>query len=223
MSMLGFSRVRELAPRMSEIDTELSKLMVAMTEGTGPAEDTLKSLLSVSAELEALSAQASFRFGATGAYEAIVGQRIQVLREARWHGRQTFAEFMMRRYDPAMRTVKSSEQRLESMANRAMRAGDLLRTRVEVERSAQNQQLLEGMNERAEMQLRLQRTVEGLSVVAISYYAVSLSSYLLYPLAEVVALSKGLLTALVTLPVVLTVWLMIRRIHHKIEKQDPDM
>ncbi|SNR26835.1 DUF3422 family protein [Puniceibacterium sediminis] len=222
MSMLGFSRVRELAPRMSEIDSELSKLMVAMTEGTGPAEDTLKSLLSVSAELESLSAQASFRLGATGAYEAIVGQRIQVLREARWRGRQTFAEFMMRRYDPAMRTVKSSELRLASMANRAMRAGDLLRTRVEVERSAQNQQLLEGMNQRADMQLRLQHTVEGLSVVAISYYAVSLVSYLLYPLADVVGISKGLLTALATLPVFATVWLMIRRIHNQIEKQGPE-
>ena len=219
MSMLGFSRVRELAPRMSEIDGELSKLMVAMTEGTGPAEDTLKSLLSVSAELEALSAQAAFRLGATGAYEAIVGQRIKVLRESRWHGRQTFAEFMMRRYDPAMRTVKSSERRLESMASRAMRAGDLLRTRVEVERSAQNQQLLEGMNERAEMQLRLQRTVEGLSVVAISYYAVSLVGYLLYPLAEAFDLSQGMLKAIVSLPVVGLVWWMIRRIHHRIASQ----
>ncbi len=223
MSMLGFTRVRELSPRMSEIDSELSKLMVAMTEGTGPAEDTLKSLLSVSAELEALSAQASFRLGATGAYEAIVGQRIQVLREERWRGRQTFAEFMMRRYDPAMRTVKSGERRLESMANRAMRAGDLLRTRVEVERSAQNQQLLEGMNQRAELQLRLQRTVEGLSVVAISYYAVSLASYLVYPLAEAADVSKGLLTAGVTLPVVAAVWLMIRRIRHKVEKENSEV
>ncbi|MFZ5961338.1 DUF3422 family protein [Thalassococcus sp. BH17M4-6] len=223
MSMLGFSRVKEIGPRMSEIDSELSKLMEAMTHGTAPAEETLKSLLSVSAELEALSAQASFRLGATGAYEAIVAQRIKVLREERWQGRQTFAEFMMRRYDPAMRTVKSSERRLETMANRAMRAGDLLRTRVEVERSAQNQQLLESMNQRADMQLRLQKTVEGLSVVAISYYAVSLVGYLLYPLAEALGVSKGLLTAMVTLPVVAFVWGAIRRIRHAMEKQGPDL
>lgn len=223
MSMLGFSRVRELSPRMAEIDDELSKLMVAMTQGTAPAEETLKSLLSVSAELEALSAQTSFRLGATGAYEAIVGQRISVLREMRWQGRQTFAEFMMRRYDPAMRTVKSSESRLGNMANRAMRAGDLLRTRVEVERSAQNQQLLESMNQRADMQLRLQKTVEGLSVVAISYYAVSLAGYMLYPVAEALGASKGLLTAVVTLPVVALVWIAIRRIRHEMEKQGPDL
>jgi uncharacterized membrane-anchored protein len=104
-----------------------------------------------------------------------------------------------------------------------MRAGDLLRTRVEVERSAQNQQLLESMNQRADMQLRLQKTVEGLSVVAISYYAVSLAAYLLYPLAEAVGLSRGMLTAGVVLPVVLAVWWMIRRIRIQMEKQGPTL
>ncbi len=104
-----------------------------------------------------------------------MNQRIDVLREERFEGRQTFGEFMMRRFDPAMRTVKATERRLQAMADRAMRAGDLLRTRVDVERSAQNQKLLESMDRRADLQLRLQKTVEGLSVVAISYYAVNLA------------------------------------------------
>ena len=222
MSMLGFTRVRELGPRMGEIDNELTRLMAAMTQGDGQEEDRLKALLAVSAELESLSAQTSFRFGATGAYEAIVEQRISVLREERFEGRQTFAEFMTRRYDPAMRTVKSAERRLSAMAERAVRAGDLLRTRVEVARSAQQQQLLESMNQRAEMQLRLQKTVEGLSVVAISYYAVSLAGYLLYPVAGAVGLSRGALTGLVTIPVVLLVWLAIRRIRKSVEQSGPD-
>ena len=72
------------------------------------------------------------------------------------------------------------------------------------------------MNRRADMQLRLQRTVEGLSVVAISYYAVSLAGYLLYPLSDVLGLSRGMITALVTLPIVLMVWWMIRRIRNNI-------
>ncbi|WP_418591818.1 DUF3422 family protein [Ponticoccus sp. (in: a-proteobacteria)] len=223
MSMLGFTRVREIGARMGEIDRELSRLMQDMTEGEGPEEETLKALLAVSAELENLSARTAFRFGATGAYEAIVSQRIEVLREERFQGRQTFSEFMMRRYDPAMRTVKSAERRLEAMAHRATRAADLLRTRVEVGRSAQNQQLLESMNRRAELQLQLQKTVEGLSVVAISYYAVSLVGYLMYPVAELLGLSKGTMTALMVAPVVLAVWLMIRRIRHHVEDAGPDI
>jgi uncharacterized membrane-anchored protein len=223
MSMLGFTRVREIGARMGEIDRDLSRLMAEMTEASAPAEETLKALLAVSAELETLSARTAFRFGATGAYEAIVSQRIEVLRERRFQGRQTFAEFMMRRYDPAMRTVKSAERRLEAMAHRATRAADLLRTRVEVGRSAQNQQLLESMDRRAELQLQLQKTVEGLSVVAISYYAVSLAGYLLYPLAAALGLSKGTLTAMVVLPVVAVVWLLVRRIRHHVEEAGPDL
>ncbi|MGP6085687.1 DUF3422 family protein [Antarctobacter jejuensis] len=223
MSMLGFTRVREIGPRLGEIDAELTRLMQIMTEDDGLEEHTLKALLKASAELESLTARTAFRLGATGAYEAIVGQRIEVLREERFLGRQTFKEFMTRRYDPAMRTVKSSERRLENMTNRATRAADLLRTRVEVGRSAQNQLLLESMDKRAELQLQLQKTVEGLSVVAISYYAVSLAGYLLYPVAEVLGLSKGTMTAVVTLPVVAIVWLMIRRIRHHVEGSGPDL
>jgi len=181
-----------------------------------PADQTLHALLQLSAELESMAAQSSFRFGATRAYEAIVDQRITALREQRFKGRQTLAEFMMRRYDPAMRTVKSAEARLGAMSDRAIRAGDLLRTRVDVERSAQNQALLESMDRRADLQLRLQETVEGLSVVAISYYAVSLAGYLLYPLTEPLGVSKGMLTTIVTVPVILAVWGMIRRIRKKI-------
>lgn len=222
MSMLGFTKVREIGTRMGELDAELTRLMQAMTE-EGHEEATLQALLKASAELENIAAKVSFRLGATEAYEAIVMQRIQVLREQRFQGRQTFSEFMMRRYDPAMRTVKSSARRLDQMTARATRAADLLRTRVEVGRSAQNQKLLESMDRRAELQLQLQHTVEGLSVVAISYYALSLVGYVLYPLAEVIGVSKGTLTALAAIPVVLVVWLMIRRIRNGAGGHGPDL
>lgn len=217
MSMLGFSRARSMQARMSEIDAQLSDLMVKMSNADIPAEGTLNSFLHVSAELENMSAQSAFRFGATWAYQAILNQRIEVLREERFMGRQTFYEFMMRRYDPAMRTVKSTETRLSAMADRAMRAGELLRTKVDVERSAQNQAVLKSMDQRADLQLRLQKTVEGLSVVAISYYAVSLVGYVIYPLADMFQVTKGMLTAAITVPVVLAVWYLVRRIRAKME------
>ena len=211
-SMLGFSMVRWMAPQLTELDAKLADLMARMRGPSEKAEDTLHALLDISVELEELSVKTAFRFGATGAYRAIVDQRIEALRENRFMSRQTIAEFMMRRYEPAMRTVQSSENRLKTMAARAIRASELLRTRVDVERSAQNQEILASMDRRADLQLRLQRTVEGLSVVAISYYAVSLAGYLLYPAADWLGVSKGVLTALITLPVVGAVWLMVRRL-----------
>ncbi len=216
MSMLGFARVKQLMPKIGALDGQLTQLMGQMTDNSANPDDLLPDLLSTSIELETLSARCSFRFGATGAYETIVNQRIEVLREERFEGRQSFADFMMRRYDPAIRTVKSTERRLQALSDRAIRAGELLRTRVDVERSAQNQALLESMDRRADLALRLQHTVEGLSVVAISYYAVSLVSYLLYPVTQA-GISKGMLTAAVTIPVVLAVWIGVRRIRKRLE------
>ncbi len=115
-----------------------------------------------------------------------------------------------------MRTVQSTEARLKETSARAIRASELLRTRVDVERSAQNQAILASMDRRADLQLRLQHTVEGLSVVAISYYAVSLTGYLLYPLAGVMGMSKGMLISLITLPVVGAVWWMVRRLRKRL-------
>jgi uncharacterized membrane-anchored protein len=216
MSMIALIRARDLGARLNGIDPRLSALVSGLDHAAGSPEAALHDLLTISAELESLAVKYSFRFGATAAYEAIVTQRIEVLREDRIRGRQTFGEFMMRRYDPAMRTVKSTEARLRGMAERAERAAELLRTRVDVERSAQNQKLLESMDKRADLQLRLQRTVEGLSTVAISYYAVNLAAYAAYPVTEPMGLSHGLTLALLTPAVILAVWLMVRRIRNHI-------
>lgn len=218
MSMLGMPRARKISHRMGEIDAQLSHLISDLTGDIAKPDVTLNALLGAAAELEQLQTESSFRFGATRAYEALVNQRIDVLREERFQGRQTFGEFMMRRFDPAMRTVKATERRLHSMTDRAIRAGDLLRTRVDVDRSAQNQQLLESMDARSDLQLRLQKTVEGLSIVAISYYAVSLVGYLLAPLAEPLGVDKAVLTALAVVPVVAVVWMALRAIRRSIEK-----
>jgi uncharacterized membrane-anchored protein len=215
MSMLGLMRSRDLGKRLNALDPKLSALVSGLNEAGPAPEVALHNLLTISAELESLAVQFSFRFGATAAYEAIVNQRIEVLREMRIEGRQTFGEFMMRRYDPAMRTVKSSESRLAAMAERAERAAELLRTRVDVERSAQNQRLLESMDRRADLALRLQHTVEGLSVVAISYYAVSLGAYLLKPAAHALHIGPEALLAGLVPVVVLGVWLMVRRIRNR--------
>ncbi|WP_377513076.1 DUF3422 family protein [Octadecabacter sp. R77987] len=212
MSMLGLARARDLGPRLGELDDRLTALVGDMSGALSRPEDTLGALLHIAAELESIVHTTSFRFTATAAYETIVNQRIAVLREDRFRGRQTFAEFMMRRFDPAMRTVTSTQARLQAMSDRALRAGDLLRTRVDVERSAQSQTLLASMDRRADMQLRLQTTVEGLSVVAISYYGVNLVAYMAYPLASALDLSKGMLTALVTPLVIGAVWWGVRRI-----------
>ena len=221
MSMLGLGRSRGLSRRLNELEPRLSAIVDGMSDETRRAEAVLQDLLQVAAELETQAVQHSFRFGATRAYEAIVTDRISALRETRFMGRQMLTEFMRRRYQPAMRTVASAEERLRAMIERSRRAGDLLRTRVDVERSAQNQALLERMDRRADLQLRLQHTVEGLSVVAISYYAVGLLSYALYPLAAAMEIDKAYLVAALTPVAVLSVWWGMRQVRKRLHRHDP--
>jgi uncharacterized membrane-anchored protein len=215
-SMLGLPRAWELSGELNALDPRLSTLVSGLDERGESAEEALHELLSIAAQLERLAVQTSFRLPATAAYEAIVNQRISVLRETRFQGRQTFAEFMMRRYDPAMRTVRATEARLNLMADRAARAAELLRTRVDVTRSAQNQQLLQSMDTRADMALRLQHTVEGLSVIAISYYVLELMAYLTAPLAEEQHIPKVWMMAGAVPVVLLLVWAGIRRLRARV-------
>src|SRR5262249_8585750 len=73
---------------------------------------------------------------------------------------------------------RSVEERQANLSRKLTRATTLLRTWVDVEVERQNRDLLASMNNRARLQLRLQQTVEGLSVAAVSYYVVGLIGYL---------------------------------------------
>jgi len=212
MSMLGLMRSRTLSAELNTVDVNLSALVANLADDRVLAEDNLHGLLQLSADLEGHSAAVAYRFAATKAYSAIVAQRIEVLREGQFEGRQTFREFMMRRFDPAMRTVQACDGRLQDLISRAIRTGDLLRTRVDVERQSQSQNLLSSMNRRADAQLQLQKTVEGLSIVAISYYATGLTLYVLAPFSDFIGVSKGILTAAIVPVVVGLVYLALRRI-----------
>jgi uncharacterized membrane-anchored protein len=220
LAMLALPIARTTAARLNEIERALAELIAEVASDERKAQESaiLATLTQLSAEIEKLAAESAFRFGAGRAYDAIVRERIEMLGEQRVAGRQQFREFMLRRFDPAMRTVYAAERRLGELAVRASRVAELLRTRVNVAVEAQNQRLLASMDARAGMQLRLQQTVEGLSVVAISYYAVGLAVYLLAPVAIAAGVAKEILTALVALPTIAGVWWFVRRIRRRIDK-----
>ncbi len=217
MSLLALPMARAVSKRMVEFDAEVSALVSHVSGDDQPAREILDELLALSTELEALMARHAYRFSATNAYSALVQERIDIMREERFEGRQTFREFMMRRFDPAMRSIRAAASQLEQMATRTKRAGDLLRTRVEVARSEQNQKLLSSMDRRVALQLRLQKTVEGLSVVAIGYYTVNLAAYFLAPFAKGYGVSKTYLMAGLTPVVLLALWVVLHRIRKHLE------
>lgn len=178
MALLTLPIARELSPIIHSAETELSACMTRL-EQAGQSDEAalLDSLTQLGARIERWDAQHSYRFSASTAYYELVQRRIAELREVRIPGLQTFGEFTERRLAPAMNTCLTIARRQESLAQRVARANQLLTTRVDISVERQNQALLESMNRRAKAQFKLQQTVEGLSVAAITYYVVGLIGY----------------------------------------------
>jgi uncharacterized membrane-anchored protein len=177
LALLALPIARRQAPRMLEIERQLALLTDGLAQGQGDDEALLHELTKLAAEVESGLSASQFRFGACRAYHALVTQRIAELRESRLPGLQTIEEFMARRFTPAVATCATAEARMHGLSERIARASALLSTRVDITRERQNQALLASMDRRAKLQLRLQQTVEGLSVAAIVYYLAGLVGY----------------------------------------------
>lgn len=120
LAMLTLPIARDIFAQVGDLNSDLTDAVHAIAEGEGTTQERLDKLLSVSAKIEYLQSESAYRFSGAEAYNAILTQRIAVLREERLQGRQTFSEFMMRRFDPAMRTCQSAQARLRDVSARAL-------------------------------------------------------------------------------------------------------
>ncbi|MBK5966852.1 hypothetical protein CCR95_22960 [Thiocystis minor] len=226
MSLLGLPEAREANAILSGADRRLVGVAARMTDpdevGQGvPDAELLAELTTLAAEIEAVAARTSSRFEASRAYYGVVQQRLDQLRQKRIEGLQTFSEFLDARLAPAIATCNSTSKRQQDLAERAARLTSLLRARVEVGLQEQNRSLLMSMNRRAQLQLRLQETVEGLSVIAIGYYGVGLVGYLLKGLeGHGVPIEAAYATGLAAPVVVLVAWVGIRRMKARLLKME---
>ena len=174
MALLAFPIARELYPALNKSDRQLYTITNAMTLPDNNDAALLDELTTLAAEVENYISSNHFRFAAASAYYQLVEQRVNDIREVRIQGIQTLGEFIKRRMEPAINTCESISHRFTSLSERVSNASQLLRTRVDIIIERQNQGLLTSMALRAKMQLRMQQMVEGISMVAITYYAASL-------------------------------------------------
>ncbi|MGQ3050415.1 MAG: DUF3422 family protein [Roseateles sp.] len=218
MALRGLPAAKSLGATLAEVEATLANITARLEQRGASEAELLDDLISTAARIEHATASHQYRFAATQAYQAIVEQRIAELHEGKVAGTQTLGEFMQRRLWPAIATVNATAQRLAGLSQRISRASALLRTRVDIATEAQNQQLLTQLGEGQRTQLRMQATVEGLSLAAITYYVVSLLLYFFKALKTEGWLPvQPELAAGVAIPIVLlAVWQTTRRIHRKI-------
>jgi uncharacterized membrane-anchored protein len=216
MAMLALPIARQQAPHIAAMESALASLTEEMTQPGADDDALLQQLTRLAAAVQSVVAATQFRFNACRAYQTLVKTRIGELRESRLPGIQPVEEFMQRRFTPAAATCASLARRLKGLSERVTQASSLLSTRVDIVRERQNQQLLATMNRRAELQFRLQRTVEGLSVVAIVYYMTGLVGYIAKALKALQLrvdpeLAEG---AAIPLLIVLCLWVLSRARRH---------
>ncbi|MEF9995791.1 MAG: DUF3422 domain-containing protein [Burkholderiaceae bacterium] len=229
MALLAFPLARERGRILMKDEQRLSAITEQIADlgdhASQPVEveakerKLLDDLTQLAAEAERAVASTSYRYAAAQAYWDLVTTRLQDMREARLGGVPTVAEFLGRRLEPAMATVAAMARRQQELSARVARASELLRTRVDIAREEQNQKLMAAMDRRGKLSLRLQQTVEGLSVAALTYYGVGLVGYLAKPIKELVPGFEPEWAMAAAVPLLgLLVWRGVHRVRQELMK-----
>ncbi len=210
MALLALPNAKALAGPLRAAETELAKV----SEKIASAQKTTAIDLSIDAQLlgdvSALAAQIEgwisangLRFTAAEAYHELVKRSLAEMHETTIPGVQMLNTFMDRRFEPAMRTCRWTVRRLSDLSDRISRTTHILKTRIEFVNESQQQALLASMDRRAKLQLRLQQTVEGLSIIVMTYYATSLLQYVAKGLNDIgVASADPEIVGLISVPVI---------------------
>ncbi|RIV87788.1 DUF3422 family protein [Aurantiacibacter zhengii] len=221
-ALLGLPTAQKAWPKLDAVGVRLAEVAARIAGDEAKDDILLEQLSTYSAELNAIANAIDYRLSATAAYAQLVNERLEQLRVTPIDGYASLVDFTQRRFLPAIRTCAAVKDRQLGLSARAERAASLLRARISTRIENQNAELLRSMDRSTRMQLRLQQLVEGLSVVALSYYLIGLVGYVLkgaghrWP-----GLDAEVALAVITLPVVLVVWLATRLLKKRL-LQGPD-
>lgn len=184
LALLGLPMAQANWARLDGLEKALDEAGRSQSSPDLRDDDLLMHLSELTAELLSITTQCGYRMSATAAYAEIATSRLSELAVQPIAGFHSLIDFTGRRFKPAIRTCATLTARLEMLNERAERFTAMLRTRVDTRIENQNARLLASLDQSAKTQLRLQHMVEGLSTVAISYYALGLLSYPVKALGE---------------------------------------
>ena len=215
MALLALPAARAVGPVLANASDQFARISAQLPslEELNAERATLEELTEVAGEIERASAATAERFSASAAYHRLVLRRLGELNEVSLPGMPTLSRFLDRRMEPAMATVTATGLRIGALSLRGARLVDLLRARVAVAQEEQAEKQLNTLAATGRAQLRLQQTVEGLSVAAITYYLLSVIGYLIKPIpywSQFGTTGEVVVSILVPL-VAAVVWLSLRK------------
>lgn len=226
MALMALPLARDIIPQVREMEEALAATVerIPVIRGLADEKAALNELSQIAARTGRLISNSTYRFAATKAYYELVVSRLGELQETDMEGLQTLSDFLDRRLEPAHRTCEAVRARMMDLSHRIDRASDLLRTRVDLAIQTQNQQLLKSMNHRSKLSLLIQRSVEGLSVVVITYYVLSLIRLLLGAGEQFPIQFNPDIVIAVMMPVVFgLVWWGLRSLKQRIDRESEEI
>jgi len=222
LAMLGLPVAREVMTELNALENELDSVMERLSAaGSEEQEALLQQISKLAARTEHIGATHSYRFAASQAYADIVERRLSDMEETKSGSVQRYGNFLLKTLRPAMNTCSAADRRISGLGERVSRAARLLNAIVDTQRKAQNLAIQRSAERSSRLQLRLQQSVEGFSIMAISYYAVGLLGYALKAAGDVgLTVPKDLITGIAAPVVVIVVWLSVRRVRHRVVSDD---
>lgn len=212
LAVTGMDQIRAVYPILQTVANNLPKDGTIARDHVGMME-TLDRLSGEESKLHNIWERLAWRVGANAAYHELVFERLEQLKAKGLDGHVGIRHFLKRRLTPAISTAQTIMRRRSELANQVDERAQLLRTQLQLNLQSQTRDLLASLDRSAETQIRLQKAVEGLSTVAIAYYAVGLLSPVLEPF---VTIEHKIWIKAILAPVVLgAVWLILSRIRKK--------
>lgn len=214
MALLGLPLARSASPELRVIENELTALMEGLSEAvTLPAvQAALTQLHALLVRSGQMTERLDYRFAASHAYGDVLRMRLAGLRESGTTRGSTLTHYIGNRVDPGLATCRAMEKRLNVVSGKIERAIAMLDVRIGVDMQVQNAAVLDRIAATARSQFLLQRTVEGLSTIAISYYLLGIVSYAMAGPLGWLHWDKTMTLSIAAPFVVLVVWLMARAV-----------
>lgn len=196
-----------------------------ITEQLGEADSNrlqgwLQELTEALMEVSRLSESMRYHLSSAFPYDMIIRTTLDELDEKQVDQLPTLRYYMMGR----IRGIADGYQRLIARVEAAEKAFEgmvaILRTRIELQLQSQNLNLLKSVDKTTKVQVHLQRMVEGLSVIVITYYLTSLAGYLFKLLESAKIIPSATIVTALFIPVAaITVLLITRKAAKLLEKE----
>src|SRR5690606_39251516 len=218
MALLALPMARTFSPVRRAVETELESLIEDLGEAVS-AEDIrqrLNGLHDLSVRGGQISERLGYRFAASKAYGAILHSRLEKLRETALGQGSSLTSFIGNRVDPALETYQAINKRISVLFTKIERGIELLNLRIGLDMQTQNSEVLSTIAETSQSQFRLQRTVEGLSTIAITYYLLGILGYAFAAPIETLHWDKTLVLSIAAPFAFIGVWLFMRAIRKQV-------